>query len=404
MSALLYRYLIPAPTSAQPPQVNSSWPTVSAYNGVQNQGVSGSDSNDDYIFVTSSSVYQWTLANTVNKRKASTLFYYGITPDGDFSSNTSIASSNYDYTQTSWLAFRQTGANPAQKMCVAVNRVQGTDTFNSFSNTWNSSTTATSAVIYYHNGSNWTSTGAGAVWQQKPVWNDAGTHVVGATTAQTGANTNGVVVMSTWNGTSVTATNTYTLPNGRYIQNYLWVNDFLLIKASDPNTTGNVLYVYERSGSTLSYRSQASIDTLAGVGTNVNLGIGSPDPTNNRAFFPVAGSSATTNLNGLVVNVDNLGVLTGTAILGDDTPVNPPALGVIDIWSAFPVKYNRLFHFFSQTNAQSRLYATNPSGANQIPFVGSSVLGNTRNLVKAHVPSGSVVMVNTGGAYIYKFP
>ncbi len=401
---MLYRYLVPGPVVAGPPAPSTSWPTVPAYSGTQNQALDGNDHNNKYIFCSSSSIYKWTLSNTVNNRKANSLFYYELTPAGDYVSNapTNIATANYDFNQTSWQGWRRgLGANPAQLACVAVNRVQGTDTQSTFTLNWSSTLTTIAAAIYYHNGSSWVQALTSALWQQRPVWNSTGTFVAGATTAATGPSTPGKVTLVGWNGTAQTSISSITISQN-YINDMCWLGDTLFIKAGT-----NVLSIYQRTGTTLTFVSNVDVGTLIPGFSLVNTSFMSPDETNNRLLISVVGSVATpgggTNnaLTAVSLTYDNSG---GFSSIGLINGVVRSSSTAQQKWPAFPLKSNRMLMVHDNT-FPTEMFSTTATSGSQLPFNAASFPGSSAYVnVKAHALSGNVITYQTGNVQIRKVP
>lgn len=388
---MLHRYLTPQKfVATSPPEVGTNWPQVAAYNGLREEPTfaGGVDLNVQYVYIVTFSLYQWTISNTINKRKANTVFFYELTPTGELvsSSPTTVLTNNYNYTQTSWSRYLYIGANPASLRTIALTRQTGFDTQNSSGN-WSSSTAASNGQILYHNGSSWTTVNVAQTWIMQPVWNAAGTHVAAPLTAGSGPAVAIQVGLTGWSGTSVTGTSSITIANSTYVRSMVWVGDILVVAGS--GSSGNtVLTFLQRSGNTLSQVGQHTlVDEYVTQLT--------PDPVYPDRFFAgVNQRTSSPTVTGPLLSIvyNGGGTCTVNTIAGSSYPGNSGT----NAWPVYPLKNNNVLLTRNTANPNPSLYTTTPTGGSQTPYNGSSFQGASGDVfVKAQPYTGAVVIVNS---------
>lgn len=390
---MLHRYLTPQiSVTTSPPVATTGRPQVSTYSGIRDQDVfaGGADLNFQYIYAATSSVYQWTISNTVNRRKASSLFFYELTPTGDLVStnSTNIVTANYDYTQLASVRYTMVGANPVSMRTIAVCRQNGSDSQNSFGN-WSTTYTTAGGQIMYHNGSSWASVGVPQAWVMQPVWNQAGTHVAASLTAGSGPGTNVVIGLVGWNGTALTGNSTITLPNTNYYRDSVWVGDTLVVISSGSGpllSAPTVMTFLQRSGTTF---------TQVGQQTFVDEYITKLTPDSASRFFAgVSQKVGETNVVAPLLSIiyEGAGSMTVNRIMATPYPSNTG----VTAFPVYPMKNGNVLLTRNVSNPNPSLFSTTPTAASQIPYNGSAFQGASGDvLVKAQPNTGTVVIVNS---------
>jgi hypothetical protein len=405
MTALLYRYMISRTSGAvvpQPPVQSAGWPTYLNYTGsTLNQNCTGADVNPWGVFATTHQYWQSSIVNSARKSKVTAAFFYPIDNDGNIGPIEMINYTNYGSAAGFAAYGTGVGAHPTAKTFALCQRF-GTETFNSFFNSYSATYSQVSGGFWHWNGTAWVGVGnGGPVWTQKPVFNNDGTYVAAALTAATGPTSNIAVSMVGWDGTgngTVTSSTSVTVPNSRYAYDYWWIGNDLFINGID-NTLGSTIFIYRRSGSSLSLLNKFPYSSIAGY-TNVTLGFSTSDPANNRFFSPVTtandGVSASTLLAGFEMQYDGAGNINPVPITGS---VIRAHYGSGTKWAPYPLSQNRLIlGAIPVQSGPHELFRTTPSISQQA-FTATNWfqgLSSATDIYKAHVPSGAAVTV--GGA------
>lgn len=403
MTALLYRYMISKTSSAAvplPPQQATGWPTYLNYTGsFLTQNCTGADVNPFGAFACTHQNWQSSIVNSARKSKVTTVFFYPIDALGNIGPIEMISSVNYGQAASFAAYGNGLGVNPTAKTIALCQRF-GTETFNNFTNTYQSTYSTVTGGFWWHNGSTWVGVagGAGATWVQRPVWNALGTFVAAANTASTGPGVNIVMNLTGWTNATgtVTSSTNVTIPNSSYAKDYWWIGDDLFINGN--GLSGPTIFVYRRVGTNLTPLNSFPYTAMSGY-TNINLSNSTPDVTNSRFFSPVVtannGVSSTTVLAGFEMDYDSgTGNITPTPITG----ASHASGSFNDIkWAIFPLGGDNRMVLnpvpFNGANAPE-LYRTTPAIVQQgfqystwFEFISGAAV------FKAHLPSGAAVFV-----------